>query len=114
MSILPLILCLVVFGGSLVYVLRIRASAARGSSIAFLSRMILTALILAFIGVIWYYTGVRFLESKTIERNVRIVSLIIFVILIPDIWIDDDEQGSEARGLRAVNGSPRSEDEGTI
>ena len=98
---LPLLLCLAIFGASLVYVIRTRDAAAPGSSVAFLSRFILTALILAFIGVIWYYTGVRFLQSATVERNIRIVSLIIFIYLLPDIWMEkaaaDIEKSKEER-----------------
>jgi len=90
MFIVTFALCMTVFFASMAYVLRVRAGSAANSQTATLSRLILSVLLLAFVGVVWYYTSVSFLQSATIERNVRIVSALIYLALLPEIWINDD------------------------
>ena len=84
------IICAFVFVAALLFVIRTCSSTSIKSWRGILARVLLSILLLSFVGVIWYYATEENFGSEKIETGARIISSVLFLICLPDVWKDAD------------------------
>lgn len=88
MYLAPYIACVGMFAVALLVAVRSKASTDPNSKGGIIVRAVLTFLLFAFVGVLWHYTSVDYLNNESIETWVRIISSVGFVCLLPEIWLE--------------------------
>lgn len=88
MYLAPYIACVGVFAASLVFAIRAKANSDPKTKGGIITRAVLTFLVFAFVATLWYYTSEHFLDNKSVETWVRIISSVAFVCYLPEIWLD--------------------------
>lgn len=88
MYLVPYIACGAIYGAVLVFMLRVRSANGLKTSMGVTARGFISFLLLCFVGVLWYYSGEKFLESKKIELWTRIVSSVFYLALLPEVWAE--------------------------
>lgn len=90
------ILCAFVFVAALLFIIRTCSSTSVKSWRGVLARILLSVLLLAFVGVIWYYATEDNFGSKKIEIGARVISSVLYLAVLPDVWKDTDSKLPEA------------------
>ncbi len=88
MYLAPYIACVGVFAVSLVFAIRSKSASNPRSKGGIVTRAVLTFLAFAFVAVLWHYTGEHYLDNKTVELWVRVISTLAFLCSLPEIWLD--------------------------
>ena len=88
MYLIKYVFAVLLFALSLLFVIRTTAATSLSTARGRFCRVVLSLLVLAFVGVVWYYSGERFFESKAIKIGARVISSVVYVLLLPDIWAD--------------------------
>lgn len=92
MYLAPYILLCLAFAASLVAAVRAKNATDANTKGGTMVRAILTLLLLAFVGALWYYTDEKFIKNENIERWVRIISSLAFLGSLPEIWIEKKKE----------------------
>ena len=88
MYLAPYIACVGMFAVALLVSVRAKSTTDPNTTSGIIARAVLTFLLFAFVGTLWYYTGEHFLENKTIELWARIITAVAYVCCLPEIWLD--------------------------
>ncbi len=86
------IIVALIFAGALVTVIRAKSASDPNTNGGTVIRAVLTLLLLALTGVIWYYSNEDFIKNENIEKWVRVISGIAFVSTLPGIWLDKKKE----------------------
>lgn len=89
MYLIPYVLCGLIYSGTLIMALRLRAEHGLSTYRGVVARGVITVLLLTFVAVLWYYATEENMESARIELWTRIISAAAFVCLMPQVWADD-------------------------
>lgn len=84
-------LCALVYAGVLVFALRLRAENGMDTRQGVVSRAVLSVLLLLPVALVWHYATKENMESAMIERWSRIISAVIYLGFIPQIWADSGD-----------------------
>ena len=90
------ILCAFVFIASLLFVIRTKAATSLKSWRGVLARVLLSVLLLSFVGIIWYYATEENFGFKWVQTVSRVVSATLFVMVMPDVWADSKNAADTA------------------
>ncbi len=82
------IACALVFAAAVVFVARTCDATERKSRSGMLARVLLSFILFALLTVIWYYATVKNFTFKWFVNAVRIVSAVLYLLVLPDIWRD--------------------------
>ena len=88
MYLAPYIACVGVFAVALLFAVRSKESTDNRTASGIIVRAVLTFLLFAFVGVIWHYMGAEYLKSERIQLWSRIISSLLFVSVLPEIWLE--------------------------
>lgn len=110
------IACALVFAASLVFVARSCDATERKSRSGLLARVLLSLLLLALVVVIWHYTTVKNFTFKWFVKTVRVVSAVLYLLVLPDIWRDgkyaklDAEESKDTKASAALAAKEKKEE----
>ena len=92
MYLAPYIACVGVFSVALMFAVRCKQLTSLATNAGIIVRAVLTFLIFAFCFTLWHYTGVHYLKNETIQLWVRIITSLVFVCSLPEIWLEDKRE----------------------
>jgi len=88
MYLVPYVACGLMFALALMLAVRTKSSTEPNTAAGRIARAVLTLLLLGAVGTVWYYSDVKHLENETVQNWVRIVVCVLFVGVLPEIWLD--------------------------
>lgn len=90
MYLIPFLAVCLIYAGALIMCLRLRASNDKSTYLGVASRVCLMLLLLTLVALFWYYSGYEHMESTSVAVWMKVVSALIYLGLLPQIWADKD------------------------